>query len=202
LLTLSILYFRVDVLLVGALRGAADTGLYAAALTIYSTALLLPEAALAAVYPRLAASFSRSPEGYVEASKKCARVLVVAMLPVMAALVMFAAPLLDLVYGERFAGGVVALRLLALSLPLHALNGALGQALQAGHLQSVVLKVVTTTLAAHIALNLVLISIYGIAGAPMALLLSSAIAVVGNLLAFQRRVSPSPAAHSALRSAS
>jgi Na+-driven multidrug efflux pump len=82
------------------------------------------------------------------------------------------------------------------------LNGALGQALQAGHLQSVVLKVVTTTLAAHIALNLVLISIYGIAGAPMALLLSSAIAVVGNLLAFQRRVSPSPAAHSALRSAS
>lgn len=190
LLTLSMLYFKVDVLIVGALGGAADTGLYAAALSLYSAALLVPDSVMAVVYPRLAARFQQSREGYANASLTTLRLLVLAIVPISLTLAAIGGLLVTMLYGGDFAASTSALRLLALSLPIHAVNGVLGQALQAGHRQSAVLRMITTGLIAHVVLNVLLVSRYGFAGAPIALLLSSLIVAIGNAVVFHRSVTP------------
>lgn len=190
LFALSMLYFRVDVLLVEALRGEGDTGRYGAALTLYSVVLLLPESAMGAVYPRLASSFRASAESYAEATLLSLRVLVVGIVPLSLFLVCFADRVLALAYGERFLSSATTLRLLAVSLPLHAVNGVLGQALQAARLQGAMLRIVVLGLSTHLVANVVLLPRLGIEGAAAALFLSSSVVALGAARCFHRSVAP------------
>ena len=64
------------------------------------------------------------------------------------------------------------------------------------HVIAVVLRIITTGLVTHVALSLALVSRYGFAGAPVALLLSSLIVAIGYAVVFHRRVAPlTPLAH-------
>jgi O-antigen/teichoic acid export membrane protein len=119
-----------------------------------------------------------------------AKLLVVGLALVSLVLVALADVVVGLAYGPHFAPSVPVLRLLALSLPLHALNGALGQALQAGGAQRSMVAVVTLGLAAHVVLNVVLVRAFGIVGAPLAMLLSASGVALLTLLALHRRVAP------------
>jgi O-antigen/teichoic acid export membrane protein len=190
LYVVSMTYFRVDVPIVAALAGSEATGFYGAAATLFGALLLLPEAALSAAYPRLAAACRATHEGYGEVTWLVAKVLVVGLVPVTLALIALADVVVAAAYGPGFAPSVPVLRLLALSLPVHALNGALGQALQAGGAQRPMVAVVTLGLAAHVALNVALVRAFGIAGAPVATLLSASGVAALTLLALHRRVAP------------
>ncbi|HVT16738.1 MAG TPA: flippase [Thermoanaerobaculia bacterium] len=188
MMTLSMLYFRLDILLVERVLGERATGIYGAALTLYSAALLLPSSAMSAIYPRLASLFRNSPDGYARAARLSARLLGLAITPVALALIYFAGPILRLSYGHRFAAAAPILRLLAASLPLHAINGALGQALQAGHFQRAMLRVVVVGVVANGAFNLALLPRLGIEGAALAVFASATVVVIGACICFHRQV--------------
>ena len=189
-LTLSMLYFRVDVLMMQALRGEADTGLYGASLTLFSVALLLPSSAMSAVYPRLSAAFHDSTEGYLRATWMSAKLLPLAMVPVALGLVLLGGWMLRIAFGVAFSDAAPALSLLAATLPLQALNNVLGQSLQAAKLQVAVLRLVVVVLAVHLVFNRLAIARFGLAGAPLAMLGSSLVMTVGATAIFHRRVAP------------
>jgi O-antigen/teichoic acid export membrane protein len=190
LLTLSMLYFRVDVLMVGGLLGAASTGLYGAALALYSIVLLLPESILSAVYPRLASAARASREGYADATLLSVRVLAAGIVPLALLIMSFADQILGVAYGARFRPSAETLRILAASLPLHAINGALGQSLQAGGLQGSMLRVIALGVVSHMAMTAALLPLVGIEGAAISLFLSSAVVSLGAALSFHRHVTP------------
>ncbi len=189
-LTLSMLYFRVDVLMMEALRGEADTGLYGACLTLFSVALLLPSSAMSAVYPRLSAAFRDSTQGYLRATLMTAKLLPLAMVPVALGLVLLGGWMLKIAFGVAFADAAPALSLLAATLPLQALNNVLGQSLQAAKLQVAVLRLVVVVLVAHILFNRFAIARFGLTGAPLAMLASSLVMTLGAAVIFHRRVAP------------
>jgi O-antigen/teichoic acid export membrane protein len=184
--TLGMLYFRQDVLVVGALRSSAETGLYGVAATLYALTLLLPSAAMAALYPRLSASFVRSPLGFRSAAVKATALLTLAGAAAGVSLAAIASPLVTLLYGPAFAGAVPTLRLLALMLPFHGANAALGQAMQAAHLQRQMLGLTAATVAVNLAALLVLVPRHGIEGAALSLLPSCLFSVALALVIFQR----------------
>ena len=190
LLILSTIYFKLDVLLVEALLGAGLTGIYGAALAFYSVALLVPESVMAAVYPRLSAQHRASPEGFAEATLTAMRVVTAGLVPAALGLICLSNVLLRVAYGGRYAAAAPVLRLLAASLPLHAANGALGQALLAGRLQGRMVVVVLSGLLSHALLCLLLLPRFGLIGAPVSLFLSSAIVTIGTTLVFHRQVAP------------
>jgi len=185
--TLAMLYFRQDVIVVGALRSEHETGLYGVAATLYAMTLLLPGAAMAAIYPRLAAAFVRSPAGFRSATLRTTAVLVGAGAAVGLALVSVAEPLVRLLYGPAFEGAVPALRLLAALLPLHGASAALGQAMQAARLQRAMLAMTAVTVAVNLVALLLLVPRYGIEGAAFALLASTLLAIAIQVAIFQRR---------------
>jgi O-antigen/teichoic acid export membrane protein len=190
LFILSMAYFRIDVPIVHALAGEQATGFYGVAATLYGALLLLPESALAAAYPRLARAFHASRDGYVQATAVLAKLLSLALVPVSVVLICLAEPIVFVAYGAEFAPAVPVLRLLALALPLHALNGALGQALQAGGEQRAMLGIIAFSVAVHAVLNIVLVRAFGIQGAALTMIVSSSCVAAGALRALHTRVAP------------
>jgi O-antigen/teichoic acid export membrane protein len=190
LFTVSIAYFRIDVIVLQFTLGPRETGFYAAALTLYSAALLVPDSAMAAFYPRLAAAYRHSREGYAHAALVTVRLLAVLVAVVAVILAASAGPLLQILYGDRFSRALPLLRLLALSLPFQAVNAALGQALQAGHCQRRSLAIATAGLVAHLVGLTVLTNRYGAIAAPISLLLSSMLVAWLCTLTFHRHIAP------------
>ena len=189
LLTVSMIYFRVDIILVGFLCDGTETGLYGAAITVYTVSLLLLSSVMSAVYPRLSAAFQDSQTGFVAATTLSVKLLAVGMVPVAVLMICFADWALVVVFGETFVNAAPVLRLLAASLPLHAVNGTLGQALQAGQHQTSMVRIVSLGLAAHIVGIVLLVPILGIEGAAVSVLLSSTLVTLCTVFSFNRNVS-------------
>jgi len=188
LLSVSMVYFRMDILMVGFLCDGTETGLYGAAITLYTVLILVLSSVMSAVYPRLSAAFRDSREGFVGATMLSVKLLSVAMVPFAVVTICVADWALVLVFGRAYESAAPVLRLLAASVPLHAVNGVLGQALQAGKQQMSMVPVVTIGLAVHFVGIMFFVPILGIEGAAVSVLISSTLVTIGTFLAFQRNV--------------
>ncbi len=93
-----------------------------------------------------------------------------------------------LLYGADYLGAVPVLLLLAIILPLHGLNAALGQAMQAAHLQNEMTALAAGAVGVNLALNLALVPLLGIEGAALSLLLSSGLSALVLGWIYHRRV--------------
>jgi len=188
--TLGILYFRQDVLVVGALRSESETGLYGVATTLYALTLLAPISVMSAVFPRLSAAFGKARDDYHEATVLTSKLLTVE--GVLVAIVLIAAGpfIVRLLYGASYLAAVPTLSLLAAILPIHGVNAALGQAMQAAHLQHEMLGLTAGAVAVNLVLLLLLVPPFGILGAAMALLITSALSALVLGWIYHRRISP------------
>ena len=188
--TLGSLYFRQDVLVVGALRSERETGFYGVASAFYAIALLVPSSVMAAVYPRLSAAYAVSKQTFVETCDYTTRLLTTASVPLALGLIAVAQPIVHGIYGERYLEAVPTLCLLAALLPLHGINTAIGQGMQAAHLQGQLLAMTCLAVVVNLGANLFLVERFGIVGAPGALLLSSGISLFVMAGIYHRHVAP------------
>jgi O-antigen/teichoic acid export membrane protein len=185
LFVVSMIYFRIGVPIVQLI---AYTGVLAAAVTLYGALLLLPESVLSASYPRLCAAFNASRDGFVTATWLVANGLTVTLVAVAMLLIAASDLIVTTIYGPAFGPAGAVLRLFAVALPIHALNGALGQALQSSGHQRVMVRVVVTALVMHVALTIVLVRAFGVQGAAVAMILSSTVVTVGALWTLHTRL--------------
>jgi O-antigen/teichoic acid export membrane protein len=190
--TLSMLYFRQDVLVVSALRSESETGLYGVATTLYALALMAPNSMMAAIYPRLSAAFGTARDAYHEATILSAKLLLVQGVVMALVLIVIGPWIVRLLYGASFLEAVPVLGLLAAILPLHGVNSALGQAMQAAHLQTEMLGFTLGACVVNLALNLALVPTLGILGAAWALLTTSGLAALVLGWIYHRRITPFP----------
>jgi O-antigen/teichoic acid export membrane protein len=188
LFVVSMIYFRIGVPIVQLIAGTTDTGVLAAAVTLYGALLLLPESVLSASYPRLCAAFNASRDGFVTATWLVANGLTVTLVAVAMLLIAASDLIVTTIYGPAFGPAGAVLRLFAVALPIHALNGALGQALQSSGHQRVMVRVVVTALVVHVALTIVLVRAFGVQGAAVAMILSSTVVTVGALWTLHTRL--------------
>ena len=188
LFVVSMVYFRIGVPIVQLIAGTTDTGVLAAAATLYGALLLLPESVLSASYPRLCAAFSASRDGFVTATWLVANGLTVTLVAVAMVLIAASDVIVTTIYGPAFVEAGAVLRLFAVALPIHALNGALGQALQSSGHQRVMVGVVVTALVVHVVLTIGLVRAFGVQGAAVAMILSSLVVAVGALWTLHTRV--------------
>jgi len=188
LFVISMIYFRVAVPIVQLIAGGTETGLLAAAVTLYGALLLLPESILSAAYPRLCAAFNISRDGFVAAMWLVAKGLTVSLVVIAMVLIAASDVIVTAIYGPAFAESAALLRLFAVALPIHALNGALGQALQSGGQQRAMVSVVATGLGTHIILTVLFVRAFGVRGAALAMIVSSAVVACGALRALHRHV--------------
>ena len=170
------LIMNADALLIGALRGTSELGLYAAPYAIVASLLALGGPLMMAAFPRLAST--NGAEAIVLLRRLCA-FLGYVVLPVSVGLALTADLVVGPLFGPSFQSSGPVLGLLA-ALPLFGYyNMAVGQTLGASHHQAAVMVVSIVTAGINITLNLILIPHMGITGAALAVIageLSTAVA--------------------------
>lgn len=169
-------YMRIDQLMIAAMLGQRQVGLYSAVVTLAELPLVLPMLLLRATLPALTRQSQESP---VQRDRTLLRLMGVSLylhLGVSLALALIAEPLVLLAYGETYRPAIDAFRIQVLAAPLVALgvlsSGWLVLERCTGH----ALRRTLLGAFANIGLNAFLIPAYGIAGAAFATVISQMLA--------------------------
>jgi O-antigen/teichoic acid export membrane protein len=174
---LSTLYFRCDVVLVRALSGDAEVGLYSAAYRVFEALLILPSAVMAVALPRLARA-QDSPRWTLLEARLAAGLTALGVLVSLP--VYFArAAIVTLAFGPDFARAAASLRILALTVPACFLNFAVCQFLIARGRERAYLVLVSGMLVLNVSVNLVVVPRLGGPGAAWATLVTEAALALG-----------------------
>jgi O-antigen/teichoic acid export membrane protein len=165
------LLLRVDVTMLSFLSDASTVGEYSAAYRLVEATQFLGWAFAGAMLPWLARGSVELARGYGIALKALNGVLA----PIGLAFVLFAAPVVDLLYGPKFAGAVVPLRLLGMMTLLYGINAFASTVLIARDRPGAYTRVVAPMVVLNIGLNAALIPSRGADGAAFAATFTSAL---------------------------
>ncbi|HMB68389.1 MAG TPA: oligosaccharide flippase family protein [bacterium] len=177
---------RVDVLMLQALRGSREVGIYAAPVRLVEVANLLPILLMASVYPLLAAA-ARDPERVERLFRGSLRFLSAVIAPVIVVEIAFAGPLVHLFFGAEYSASAAVLPALAAAELLIFADIVMNARFVATGLEKRNLQLVAAAAVANVAANFVLIPAHGAAGAALATLLAYAVRVGAAALSRETR---------------
>jgi len=155
-------------LLVFRQHGAAAVGFLGGAQKMVEAVGLLPQALMLSVLPALSLA-AAVPGAASQAARDVARLLVIVLLPAVAALVLWAEPVLGAMFGPAFVGASPVLRVLAPAALLGATGSVLTNLLVAVGLQRALVRVAGASALVIVALGVALVPGFGAVGAALAL---------------------------------
>ena len=161
---------KVDVLLLAFLTNNDEVGLYAAAARLVEGTQFVAWAFNAAMLPWVALTTGAAlARGYMLGLK----LLAAGLIPVGAILACFAGPIVDLLYGDEFAGAALPLALLGCTVALYGLQSFSGTVLIGRDSPGILVRIAGAVVIQNIACNLVAIPLWGADGAAGVALSSS-----------------------------
>jgi O-antigen/teichoic acid export membrane protein len=172
------IYTRVDVVFLGFLLGATAAGVYNVAYRVVFLLKVIPQVAAVSLFP-LASRLHQSSKKELESLyRKSVNLIIVIGLPFGAGLWLIAPRLIEILFGEAFAESALVLRILAGFLFLTFLSRTLGVFLMSCDRQVERTKSHWTVACLNVIANLVLISVFGLKGAAIAVVISEACLVL------------------------
>jgi O-antigen/teichoic acid export membrane protein len=168
-------------LLVFRQHGASAVGFLGGAQKMVEAVGLLPQALMLSVLPALSLA-AAVPGAASQAARDVARLLVIVLLPAVAALVLWAEPVLAAVLGRPFASASPVLRALAPAALLGATGSVLTNLLVAVGLQRALVRVSGASALVMVALGVALVPGFGAVGAALALLTGMLVGQVALLV--------------------
>jgi len=176
-------YFRIDVILVSALKDEAAVGLYSAAFTLTAPLAFLADNAANAIFPSLASAFASSRGAYQALLTTVWKSSLPVLLCLGIAMTLLAGPILGRVFGATYTEAAPAAQVLAWGSILSYFNGLFFRALEASNRQVYVTLILTGGALANLLLGLFLIAAFGIEGAAIAFLVTQAIILLATRFA-------------------
>lgn len=197
---LGLVNYRLDVVLLGAMAGARDVGIYAVSTRFVDALLPLASFFVAAAFPALSAGASLPRADRQRRARRAAEFLLLSSLPIAVGGCVFAPALVHLVAGPAYADAVLPLRLLLASLPLSYLSTFLVFMLIAADEQRRVVPLMIASIVLNLGLNVALIPSYGYDAPAVATLASEVVGAVALLTIVRRTLGVLPLAAALLRS--
>lgn len=179
-LVLSVVYFRVDVMLLERWTTLETVAQYSAVFRIVDALRLLPAAVIAVTLPRILGRRDLAFTGRLSIG------LLLSGGAVATVVLLLASPIVHMAYGPQYAAAVPIFRVLLLSTPLLAVNLALTHQLIGWHRQSAYAWTCAGALGANLALNAWLIPAAGGVGAAWATLGTELVVTAGCLAGLYR----------------
>jgi O-antigen/teichoic acid export membrane protein len=195
---LQMLMQRFDIVLVGAIAGAADAAIYAAATRFIVLGQLAMNAFTTASQPQLAAHLSTGDRERTNAVYQTSTAwLMLVTWPLYLTMIVFAKPLL-LVFGHGYSAGQAAILLIACSMLVATGFGVVDTVLSMAGRTSWNLGNAALAFAINIGLDLLLIPRHGIVGAAIGWAAAIVVRNVAAVLQVSLRLGPHPFAQPAL----
>jgi len=185
---LALMSFNFDSLLLGMLRGPAAVGLYSAAYKPVTVLLALPVTYFVGLFPVLSRTWADGPAAFDAVVQRSLRLAATFAVPVGVGGTFVAAPVLDLLFGVRYAAAAPAMQILVWSAVLVILRGTFRQGLNAAGRAVVDLRCAGLATGLNVLLNLAVIPVWGFMGAAVATLASEVVWLLAVTRAFGRHV--------------
>jgi O-antigen/teichoic acid export membrane protein len=189
-MALSMVYVRIDVLMLSYWRGSTDVGYYEAATNLALRLNILARVFITSMAPMMSQAYLESTLEVRRFARVAVRYLALLSFPLTVGVGMLAAPIIDLIYGlEEFAPSVLILQILASMTVLRFLDTILSTTLTTVDRQGWRTACVAIAAVVNIGLNLLLLPRYTYIGASIATIFTEmAFFVALNL--FLRRCMP------------
>ena len=157
------LYAQADVLLIGALLGTTAVGLFSAPLALCAPLTYLGEALANSVAPHQARGGGRP--GRADALQKSMRWLVISHALLLAPIIVWADPIITLLFGTKYAGSVDVLRILSVYVFLRGISPLLSTTVNYLGQARRRIPIAVLTLVVNVVIDIVLLPRIGIVGA-------------------------------------
>ena len=171
----SIIYLKIDTVMLSVMKGDAVVGWYSAAFTVLLTMQFIPSIFSYAVFPSMSKFFVSSKDALKTTLEKSSKYLFIIGLPVTIGIILLAGKIVLIIYGNKFTNSIIALQILSLYLPLRFVNFAMYPTLYSVNRQMSAALSVTISAVANVVLNLLLIPVLSFAGAAIATVLTEII---------------------------
>lgn len=181
------LFWRADILMLSKLATVAMAGLYAAATRFLAIFAMLPAIFAQTHLPRIARAIKTKSLDQTDLENRV-RLLFLLVTPAAGGIFIFAEPSLRLLFGASFIEAKPALQVHMITLLLLTVDMVLSTIYEAAGYQRNQMFIATGGLAVNIALNVLLIPLYGYMGAAVATLISVSGSCVLHLWLVARQV--------------
>ena len=167
-----VIYMKVDQIMIGELLGEREVGIYSAAVRLVEMWYVVPMSIASSIFPTLYKLRSSQPELYLQRLQQFFDIMVI--IPVVVGVFMWIAaePIIVLLFGEEYRGAAGVFRIYIWSSVFVFLIIAISQYLIAENKTIFALVRNSIAMVINVALNWVLIPIYGIEGAAVATLIA------------------------------
>jgi len=180
----NFLYFRLDLFLLSLLATERDVALYGVAYKVIEVLILVPGYIMITLLPTMAIAEASSERlnRLVQNAFSAMQVIAVPLV----ALSLYSAEILDFIAGDQYTAADTALQLLMIGLALSFLQQVFGYTLISQNRQGRALLALLAVLFLNLGLNLVLIPLFKINGAAIALVVSEAASLVAIAFVYSR----------------
>ena len=186
---LNVVYLRIDVVMLGAMRPAAEVGQYSVAYQVIALVMALPSLFMTALLPAVATADPGRTRALLQ---RALEVSATAAMPIVLVVAAAAPVIIDAVSQARFEPGARALQVLAVGAALSYGSAVYGNVLIARGLQRRLVRVTVAVVAVNVVLNLALIPVWGTTGAACAMAASEAAALLLSARAGNRALELRP----------
>lgn len=183
----SVIYWRLDVMMLSKLCGMAEVGIYSAAFRIMEIIKAIPLSVKQALFPVKARKFSTDHENLSSLANKSIRYLMIILLPLAVLITFSADKLIPIFFGDQFQSAVFALQILIWTIIPYGLAMMLANVLVTSGHQRIDLWANIFGVGINFMLNWMLIPRMGVIGASLATLISI-FCFVGFQILFVRRL--------------
>jgi O-antigen/teichoic acid export membrane protein len=170
----SVLFSKIDLLMLALLTNFTDTGIYSAAYKLLEISFMLPTCIVSVFFPILSRYAKESPTRFIHASSNGIFYSLVVMLPIIIVSIYLADKIIFTVYSKDFFNSILSFRILIVCLGFYMIDQIFAHSLVACNFQNLSLRALVTATFMNIVLNLILIPRYSYLGASATTLLSMA----------------------------
>ncbi len=185
---LSTIFFRIDVLILRAMRGNSAVGFYTTAYKFVDGLLIIPQLFTLAVFPVMSRLAVDARDRMLFAYGLSLKALIIVSLPISVGTTIIAHQLVVTFFGEAFAPSAFALQIIIWFLPLSYVNSLTHYVLIAANQQRYLTGVFLVGAVFNTVVNIIVIPIYGFAGAAVVTIISEVVLLVPFLWAIERHV--------------
>lgn len=190
-LIFTLIYFRLDTVLLALLRSDREVGLYNLSYKILENLIFFPAAFVGLVMPRLSrASSQQRWDDFGKIYRSAANIIVAASLPLVVGGWFLAEPLAVLLGGREFLEAAIPLRILLFATALIFAGTILGSAVIAAGLQKKAVKVYCAAMLFNVSVNLLLIPKFGYMAAAFVTVVTEVIVDAGLVWVLWNTINP------------
>jgi O-antigen/teichoic acid export membrane protein len=190
---------RADSLVIGAVDGAREVGLYTAAYALVTGAVMLPWMVSVAVFPRLSSTFRRDRRAFERAWERSGRLTLLLGLPAALLATILATPIVERIYGDGYSPSAEVLAILVWWIPLVTLSALCAALLRAADREWTLAALVGGGALLNVAANLVVVPAHGMVGASVVTVSIEALVMAALWVVAQRLGAPRPSLQPLMR---